>query len=341
MAVKLRKFVIVLLSMFLLFSACNGISSMLNSAPVFLPLEVSKSNLINNIRLITFNQDVLLLDSVLEKQKTFPSYRTVISTTNLDNLTESRKVIFSIVQLLPAVPKWDVSAVGESSIICIIEKAGGATNRLFYISQDEKELVVTDQYLFENFSDPRFVRYSPHSYRASLSAVSDKTKLVVFPESDSESYDYKELGEFSAGIIMKLSKGFGLVVKRLVPGEERNGFMPGILEFFLLDDQFLVKGEGQKPFGKDLIYEFDADSLVKGERNNQVAIFATGQENAILVLSDLSGTWNDLTQLGDRYDSEQLSRPAVKITSRKLYMAIVNNVQEETAEVLWKALDLD
>jgi hypothetical protein len=300
------------------------------------PLNINEVDAIWGIRLVKSQNDVVLFDAVINNQENLQNYLTILSSTPLKNGPQNRIPVFSIQQLLPAPPMWDVTYLEDNTNLCVIEQAGGALNRLVFVAKTGLEEPVTGLHDFESFSRPRFVKSRMPHTNIAISTISDNKNFVVFPSNQkSEKMEYTKLGNWSDGVLLRLAKGYVLIAKHTVPGAERYNILPGILEFIRLDDQLQVTHEIIKPLGEQIIYEFDADHLLTDTGNNNIVLFATGQDNLLLKISDQAGKWLDTIQISGQFEAVNLARPSVAVTAiNEVYIATIEKMSAPDARIL-------
>lgn len=299
------------------------------------PLSINKVDAIWGIRLVKAKDEAVLFDAVVNEQD-IQSYQTVLSSTPLKYNQQNRAPVFSIKQLLPAIPRWDVIYLDNNSYLGVIERAGGALNRLAFVTNAGSVEPITELYDFESFSMPRFVRGVSSQTNLAITAISNNEELVVFPSRETpEKMKYKKIGSWSDGILLKLASGYVLIAKHTVPGAERYNVLPGILEFVRLDDQLQIIHENIKPLGDQIVYEFDADYLSTASGRGNIVLFATGKDNLLLKISDEAGNWLDTISVEGQFEVFKMARPSVVvIASKEIYVAAIEKMRAPDAQLL-------
>lgn len=335
---KQHKFLLYFLtSVFLLIYISYEVTPMSKHLPTLIlsPLNFDSVDAIWGLRLVKSNKEVVLFDAVLHTQDSPHRYQTILSATVLEKTMQKRKPVFTIQQLLPTPPGWDIISQQDNTYLCVIEQAGGAINKLAFFQENGLITPVTKLHNFDSFSKPRFVKGNLSQLNISISTISDEKKLVVFPAQKQPGImEYKELGEWFDGILLRLTTGYILIAKHTVPGEVRYGVMPGTLEFIILDDHFRITHKIIKPLDQQIIYEFDATLISRNTHSSYIVLLATGKNHPLLKVSDELGNLVDTIQIRGQYDERKLAKPAIVTTENRMYMAIVEGFRETDARLL-------
>jgi hypothetical protein len=301
------------------------------------PVEISAARSIRSIRLTETPAGIQLVSASLTTTPEAPQNATTLSATRLPGPQAAvPTVLFTVGQLLPAPPSWDVlCSLPDGAFWCVLERAGGAMNALILCDQVGNRTTLSEANPLESFSNPRFVRREPAGRRPSISAIVDNKSFVVFSGTLAGSHGgYIRIGDGADGRVIATAKGYLAFVKRVVGGPARDGILPGTLECVRLDERFRALDKPFQPLGPSvLIYEYDADRLPGVLPQERFALFATGPDQTILAW----GTGDDglftRIPLTGRLDLSKTTRPAIASRDKDLAVAVLDAALTPNARI--------
>ena len=331
---------ILLLWMIAAGSGCHGVMAV-QDAPDHIELSslrIDDALSIRAIQLIEVGAAVRLLSSTTgEKFKGFPGYETVITAWSIPAGRRIGASLFEIPQLLPPPPEWEVVVNSDGSYLAVAESAGGALNALLVCSPTGEQRPVTGKYALESFGRPHFIVRRRSDRDTSISAISDNTQLVVFRGQRSSDYgDYTKVVDCSEAVIVEYPNGYGLFYKTPIAGPARDDVQPGLLRYAPLGRNFLPAESSTKPFADKAVFEFAVDLI-----GDDVAVFATTEAGAALMISPLSEESFKQVPLQGDYDGKALSQPRIRATKSHLYVAGMEFARTGKARVLVGAAPID
>jgi hypothetical protein len=301
------------------------------------PLEWRTAPALQGLRLLETPAGIQLVGSTLSNRTGFPQYATSLTAVTVPAEPPLASIpLFTIEQMLPAPPRWDVVfEAPKNAYRCVIEQAGGAMNILSLRSQSGENVGLTAAHPLESFSQPRFVRKEPAGHRPSVSAVLDHKALVVFSgELTGRQGGYTRLGDWTDGLLVSTGNGYVVFGKRSGSGPAREGILPGLLECVRLDDRFHPVSKPVHPFGpQTLVYEFDADRILGAVGEEQFAAVATGPHGTILARGRLAEGEFTRIRLGGVFNPERITRPAILASQAHLAVALLEAGQTTSARV--------
>ncbi len=298
--------------------------------------ELEKENVpaLQSIRLAEAGKGVMLFASTMTEGQGFPQYQMLLTASPLDETTKPGKDVFSIPQLLPAPARWDIILTKNNQYQCLAEKAGGAINSLFLLDASGNQQSLTEQYLMESFSLPRFIKQKPLDTPSFVTAVLDSEQLILLPvQQGADKSASVMLGDYVSGVLVKTSTGYALFAKKVESGEARYDEMPGTLELVRLDEQFEIMGVATQPFSGEMIYEFDVDILPSAKGRDRFTLFAIGSDKPLLAVSDQNVF--DFIPVEGEFTGKKMARPAIVATEAgDIYVAVVEELHAEDARLL-------
>ncbi len=301
------------------------------------PVELNTARAIRSIRLVETAGVIQLVSATLATTPDVPRNLTTISASRLQGAqAQVPAVLFSIGQLLPSPPAWDVRCiVADGSFQCALERAGGAINALVLSDQQGNRTPLSAANPLESFSAPRFIRRENVAQRASVSAIADNKLLVVFSGTLGGSKGgYIPIGECSDGLLVASANGFLSFAKRTTGGPARDGISPGTLECVRLDERFRPVGKPFQPLGPGVtIYEFDVDRLPGVPSVERFAVFATGPLETMLAYGSVTDDVFARVALSGGFQSLSMTRPAIAATDKGLVIACVERSLTPDARV--------
>jgi hypothetical protein len=234
-----------------------------------------------------FSSDIIKLAKTKKGNRLFFSetnsngsnYETIISSIEFSNDPDVAQINFTISQILPPPPNWDITITLDGSLLIVYEMAGGATNDLWLDNDQGKRFSVRGGRPFASFTYPRFVKRLGIMQGEKLSVLEDSKLVALVQKTKPELYESNlELLTANKAVIVPHKKNYLIFYRKDIPGVVRGDDLPpGVLHWRILGSDFVPLELGGKVFGDKTIFEFDVDIL--GE---QAAILATSKEGFVL-----------------------------------------------------------
>ena len=182
--------------------------------------------------------------------------------------------LYTIEQLLPGSPDWDVTLGAAGKPVLALNKFGGAINSLS-VHDGARQLPLTPLREVDDLHDPRFVR-GPRGAGA-VTALADDRQVLLFQRGKDGQYGaarvIAEGKQLDNALLLDTPSGWVLLTRRAELGVQRGRF-PGVLEARPLGSDFKPAGAAVPVFGAERIFHFDADVTEAGYA--VVAVTAAG-----------------------------------------------------------------
>lgn len=262
-------------------------------------------------------------------------YATHISLIPLQRGEGQVQQVFSVRQLLPGFPAWDVSEskndpAGKAPRLAITD-FGGAIHSLLEM-EGQAERTINSPTSFKDYLSPRYLRESGDGH-GNVLTVQIGAEAAVFdpiPEAPADSAR-QILPKIGDGLIaVRNSKGI-VVFYKTYKGEAVRGAltMPGILHAQPVDAKFKPSGASYQPFGQETIYEFDADA-----RPESIALVGTTKEGFVLADGDFNRPDEEFhLLLHQKYETELFS-PAIAASPDRVSVAFLKKPAQTEADLL-------
>ena len=276
------------------------------------------------------NLKPLVVYSSTDKGTGFPSYRTHVSGIAVTEQQPEITHLFTIPQLLPPPPAWDIVGGSQIPYWFVYESAGGAVNALVLESNKGDRLTVTSEYPFAHFTLPRFARGYMSPQKPVVSAIADNNKAVVFFCHGGDKYvHYRELCKCADATLIRYEEHFGLFYKTFVAGPSRNDVIPGVLNYVDLEADLSFAGPPLRLLENRVVFEFDVDV-----RGGEFFLVATAGDRLNLVRGTLGIRRFDAFTVSGKYNPDTLTRPTIMVGSRYFCVAVLEQAQTQGARLL-------
>jgi hypothetical protein len=297
------------------------------------PLVLNDMPSIVGLKLLETPQGVQLISSITKRGIAAVGAQTVISATPLIKTDQQMVTLFTIEQLLPPPPAWDIAINANGAYAVVYENALGATYVLEVISTGKtpSQTTVPAGYSQESFTTPNFIRRQTNENTRRISAIVDKKTGVVFAKTQDGSYQEQgELCQCAEALIVPYRDHFLLFYKVIVPGAVRGKLTsPGKLFWRPLDKGLVPTGDAREALADQTVFEFEVDVA-----EDVIAVVATTKSGTKLALSKAPEEAFSITAFDEVRQGESFSKPSVVIAKAQVYVALLENATLGQARIL-------
>jgi hypothetical protein len=295
----------------------------------FISLKSVDVEKIDRLKLLNTADSVKLFFS--ETRSTGNGFETVISSVPISQTNLPSVIEFTIPQILPPPPYWDISIGIDMSNTIVYEQFGGAFNKLFAKSKAGLELFVSSHFQDKSFRQPRFIHRDQILFFPPVIAIAEEDQIAGFIPSMSEGYkNYKELGKGIAAVARALGEDYLLCYKTRKPGSIRLPNIPqGRLHMNRMDSAFDSKGLPISFLEETSIFEFDLDVS-----ENRAVIFATTADGLVLVVGSLKEKEFEWIIYEKKGEQAEWLNPTLLISKDKIYLTAIEVSPEQPRKLV-------
>jgi hypothetical protein len=311
----------------------NALKILLAPHQVPAPLPISTLKLLDSTQ-----QALFLFSSNPTRPSSGIDYETVVSSVPFEQTGGSPSNLFTIRQLLPSPPSWDVAVDSQRLFSLTYDDASGATYSVLVRSPAGKEFSLVAKNQFESFVSPSFVKRDLDVPAQFLTAIGEKDRGVLFRRDASGNYlERSKLCDCAALKLLKRSDGFALLYKSVVPGPVRGvSTLPGRLFVAILDRELRTVSSPKELFPGRTIFEFDADTTPE-----RVAIFATSSTGTFLASGPSFSAPFNTRLVQEQNQGASFSQPTVLLKGSRVCLGVLEGSSPGKTSVLAASVPLD